>query len=90
MPVSPTANTDYYAKCELTINGISCISAVSNIATITIAGALNNPMIVKRFDQNIRFITNYKEEIAIDNYGDFWLSDGTLEGTKKLKKMLVI
>ncbi|AYQ33906.1 3-coathanger stack domain-containing protein [Runella sp. SP2] len=36
MPVSPTSNTDYYAKCEFTgTNGISCLSSASNNVTIT-------------------------------------------------------
>lgn len=30
MPVSPTVSTQYYAKCEVTKNGITCISAKSN------------------------------------------------------------
>ncbi|MEA5461780.1 right-handed parallel beta-helix repeat-containing protein [Arcicella sp. LKC2W] len=36
MPVSPTATTQYYAKCEITSNGITCTSEKSNDVTITV------------------------------------------------------
>ena len=36
MPVSPTATTQYYAKCEETANGITCISNQSNTLTLTV------------------------------------------------------
>ncbi len=36
MPVSPTATTNYYAKCETTLNGITCISPNSNNVTVTV------------------------------------------------------
>jgi hypothetical protein len=40
MPVSPTATTDYYAKCEQTFNAVTAVSAKSNVVTLTI---LNPP-----------------------------------------------
>ena len=36
MPVSPTATTQYYAKCAVTANGITCISPQSNDVTVTV------------------------------------------------------
>jgi hypothetical protein len=36
MPVSPTATTNYYAKCETTLNGITCISGNSTDVTVTV------------------------------------------------------
>ena len=36
MPVSPTATTQYYAKCEITSNGITCMSGNSNNVTVTV------------------------------------------------------
>ncbi|MDZ7900302.1 MAG: PKD-like domain-containing protein [Arcicella sp.] len=36
MPVSPTVTTQYYAKCEVTANGITCISGNSNNVTVTV------------------------------------------------------
>ncbi len=36
MPVSPTATTNFYAKCETTLNGITCISANSTDVTVTV------------------------------------------------------
>ncbi len=36
MPVSPTVITSYYAKCEITTNGITCISGNSNNVTVTV------------------------------------------------------
>ena len=36
MPVSPTATAQYYAKCEVTANGITCISSNSNNVTVTV------------------------------------------------------
>jgi PKD-like domain/CS domain len=36
MPVSPTTNTDYYAKCEQTFNSVTAISAKSNVVTVTV------------------------------------------------------
>ena len=36
MPVSPTATTQYYAKCEITSNGITCTSEKSNDVTVTV------------------------------------------------------
>lgn len=37
MPVSPNANTNYYAKCEVTVNGTICISAASNVVAVNVA-----------------------------------------------------
>ena len=36
MPVSPTTTFQYYAKCEETANGITCISNQSNTLTLTV------------------------------------------------------
>jgi CHRD domain/Bacterial Ig domain/Ig-like domain CHU_C associated/PKD-like domain len=36
MPVSPTATTNYYAKCETTLNGITCTSGNSTDVTVTV------------------------------------------------------
>ena len=36
MPVSPTATTNFYAKCETTLNTITCISANSVDVTVTV------------------------------------------------------
>jgi CHRD domain/Bacterial Ig domain/PKD-like domain/Ig-like domain CHU_C associated/CS domain len=36
MPVSPTTNTDYYARCEQTFNSVTAISAKSNVVTVTV------------------------------------------------------
>jgi len=36
MPVSPTANTQYYAKCEQTLNNVTCASAASSNVTVTV------------------------------------------------------
>jgi parallel beta-helix repeat protein len=36
MPVSPTATTNFYAKCETTLNGITCISGNSTDVTVTV------------------------------------------------------
>ena len=36
MPVSPPATTNYYAICEQTANGITCLSAKSNTLTLTV------------------------------------------------------
>ena len=35
-PVSPSITTNYYAQCEVTANGISCISASSVDVTVTV------------------------------------------------------
>jgi hypothetical protein len=40
MPVSPTSNTDYYAKCEQTFNSVTAISSKSNVATVTVLNPL--------------------------------------------------
>jgi hypothetical protein len=37
MPVSPTVNTQYYAKCEVTQNGITCSSVKSNDVSVLIS-----------------------------------------------------
>ena len=36
MPVSPTATTNFYAKCETTLNGITCISGNSVDVIVTV------------------------------------------------------
>ena len=36
MPVSPTVTSNYYAKCETTLNGITCISPQSADVTVTV------------------------------------------------------
>jgi hypothetical protein len=36
MPVSPTVTTNYYAKCEVTTNSVSCTSPVSSNVTVTV------------------------------------------------------
>ena len=36
MPVPPTVTTQYYAKCEVTANGITCIGSKSNNVTVTV------------------------------------------------------
>jgi hypothetical protein len=36
MPITPTANTNYYAKCEETTNGITCESLKSADVTVTV------------------------------------------------------
>lgn len=36
MPISPTVTTQYYAKCEVTANGITCIGSKSNNVTVTV------------------------------------------------------
>ncbi|PWK29074.1 uncharacterized protein DUF11 [Arcicella aurantiaca] len=36
MPVSPTVTSNYYAKCETTLNGITCISPQSVDVTVTV------------------------------------------------------
>ncbi len=43
MPVSPTGTTYYYAKCERTLNGITCISGNSTDVTVTVL-SLNPPV----------------------------------------------
>ena len=40
MPVSPTATTQYYAKCEQTANSITCLSAKSNDVTVTVVNRI--------------------------------------------------
>jgi hypothetical protein len=36
MPVSPSVTTNYYAICEQTANGVTCLSAKSNTLTLTV------------------------------------------------------
>ena len=36
IPVSPTVASNYYAKCETTLNGISCVSPQSPEVTVTV------------------------------------------------------
>ncbi|MES2518979.1 MAG: right-handed parallel beta-helix repeat-containing protein, partial [Bacteroidota bacterium] len=36
MPISPTVTSNYYAKCETTLNGITCISSQSADVTVTV------------------------------------------------------
>jgi subtilisin-like proprotein convertase family protein len=36
MPVSPTVTTQYYAKCEQTLNNVTCASAASGNVTVTV------------------------------------------------------
>jgi hypothetical protein len=36
MPVSPTVSTQYYAKCEVTENAITCVGAKSNDVLVTV------------------------------------------------------
>ena len=40
MPVSPTVTTQYYSKCEQTINSVTCFSPKSNDATVTVINRL--------------------------------------------------
>jgi hypothetical protein len=37
MPVSPTVNTQYYAKCEVAENAITCVGAKSNDVSVLIS-----------------------------------------------------
>ncbi len=41
MPVNPTVNTDYYAKCVQTANGISCESLKSANVTVVVNSAIS-------------------------------------------------
>lgn len=36
MPVSPTATTNYYAKCSITANNVTCTSLASSNVTVTV------------------------------------------------------
>ena len=40
MPVSPSVTTKYYAKCEQSLNGITCISGKSNDVTVSIVNRI--------------------------------------------------
>jgi hypothetical protein len=42
MPVSPTTITNYYAKCEQTFNGITCISAKSANVAVNMGNFINS------------------------------------------------
>ncbi|MBB3837122.1 hypothetical protein FHS57_001116 [Runella defluvii] len=37
MPVAPNTTTNYYAKCEITTNGVTCISPASNSVAVTLS-----------------------------------------------------
>ena len=36
MPTSPTTTTNYYARCETTLNGTTCVSKNSTVVTVTV------------------------------------------------------
>lgn len=40
MPVSPSVTTNYYAICEQTANGVTCLSAKSNTLTLTVVNRI--------------------------------------------------
>lgn len=42
MPVSPTITTSYYAKCEQTFNGITCVSAKSANVAVNVGNFINS------------------------------------------------
>ncbi len=42
MPVSPTTTTNYYAQCEQTFNGITCVSAKSANVTVNVGNFINS------------------------------------------------
>ena len=44
MPVSPTTTTSYYAKCEQTFNGITCISANSANVAVNVGNFINSTL----------------------------------------------
>jgi Pectate lyase superfamily protein/MBG domain (YGX type)/SprB repeat len=70
MPVSPTTITSYYAKCEVTISGITCVSAksanlvviVGAIISIKTGGAWEDPT---TWDANRVPLTT--DEVLIDS-----------------------
>jgi hypothetical protein len=42
MPVSPTITTNYYAKCEQTLNSISCLSMASANVAVNVGDIVNS------------------------------------------------
>ena len=42
MPVSPAATTNYYAKCEQTLNSITCIGLASANVTVNVGNVVNS------------------------------------------------
>jgi hypothetical protein len=42
MPVSPTTTTNYYAKCEQVLNGITCFSLASANVTVNVGNYINS------------------------------------------------
>ncbi len=42
MPVSPTVTTNYYAKCEQTLNSVTCVSMASANVVVSIGDFINS------------------------------------------------
>ena len=88
MPVSPTSTTNYYAKCEMTINGGTCISLASENVTVAVEQLVIFSLKSGDWEDlttwNIGRLPLVSEEVTIDKTHTITITTDTQATAKKI------
>ena len=98
MPVSPTADKQYYAKCEQTAGAMVCLSTKSNDVTITVTGPVATVVFVNQanfaapIQNGLTWATAYSNLQtalgAIPNGTEIWVAKGAYKPTSTISKTI--
>jgi hypothetical protein len=98
MPVSPTADKQYYAKCEQTVGAVVCLSPKSNdvTVTVTVPGAtvvfVNQANAAAPIQNGLTWATAYSNlqtALAAAPTGtEIWVAQGTYKPTSTISKTI--
>ncbi len=98
MPVSPTADKQYYAKCEQTVGAVVCLSPRSNDVTVTVTGPAATVVFVNQanfaapIQNGLTWATAYSNlqtALAAAPTGtEIWVAQGTYKPTRTISKTI--
>ena len=98
MPVSPTADKQYYAKCEQTVGAVVCLSPKSNDVTVTVTGPAATVVFVNQanfaapIQNGLTWATAYSNlqtALAATPTGtEIWVAQGMYKPTSTISKTI--
>lgn len=100
MPVSPTADKQYYAKCEQTAGAMVCLSAKSNVVTVTVTTPPNGTIVYVNkanfaapIQNGLTWVTAYSDlqtalGVIAPTGSEIWVAQGTYKPTTTTTKTI--
>ena len=93
MPITPTANTQYYAKCQLTSGSTSCVSGNSNNAMVLVIPKdliyvnSNNTATIQDGASWATAMNNLQTALSFsENNTSVWIQEGTYKPTTTINR----